>query len=423
MLRGALRKLHQCKANFTPVGISAMEDFIGRGDRRIGAVIKRAWELGATNDAWWQSQEQAFQAWTQAIAGERGGAGSSLSPAAGGRWAWSLGGCAAAGRPPRCRHCFSSAPGGELCLLVVSCVFWMLLLPACCCRVRHGLEVSAGGERGVGCAGAPGELAGQVVMRWGSGWDLHVTCRQGASVLLPQRAACCDAKGSTAPLVWVSDGSAHGRWGCRATAGTASRAAVARDGSTAAIWRVSGAGRVGSTWQERHGRGPVDMRQADDAVPGEVEVVVVVRGTHKPAASACASLRPPMQMSGWMRRSRGTTSTQVRLGCRPLWRLPQRARQTGHSSHSSPTTARALVRRRPGFLGSIAWLPPAGPPLLPAAGISKWWLKADLQRALEAATVPDCSHSGAAGGGGGAGRHGVPSAADACNRGCCGRRF
>ena len=30
-----------------------MEDFIGRGDRRIGSVIRRAWELGATNDAWW----------------------------------------------------------------------------------------------------------------------------------------------------------------------------------------------------------------------------------------------------------------------------------------------------------------------------------------------------------------------------------
>jgi len=27
-------------------------------------------------------------------------------------------------------------------------------------------------------------------------------------------------------------------------------------------------------------------------------------------------------------------------------------------------------------------------------GIEKWWLKADLQRALEATTVPDCSHSG-----------------------------
>jgi hypothetical protein len=52
MLRAAFSRLHQVKANYTPVGISAMEDFIGRGDRRIGAVIKRAWELGATNDAW-----------------------------------------------------------------------------------------------------------------------------------------------------------------------------------------------------------------------------------------------------------------------------------------------------------------------------------------------------------------------------------
>jgi hypothetical protein len=30
-----------------------MEDFIGRGDRSISPVIKRAWELGATNDGWW----------------------------------------------------------------------------------------------------------------------------------------------------------------------------------------------------------------------------------------------------------------------------------------------------------------------------------------------------------------------------------
>ncbi|KAI3428063.1 hypothetical protein D9Q98_006447 [Chlorella vulgaris] len=68
MLRSAFSRLHQVKANYTPVGISAMEDFIGRGDRRIGAVIKRAWELGATNDAWWQSEKQCFDAWSQAIA-------------------------------------------------------------------------------------------------------------------------------------------------------------------------------------------------------------------------------------------------------------------------------------------------------------------------------------------------------------------
>lgn len=68
LLREALRPLHQVKANFTPVRISAMEDFIGRGDRRLGAVVRRAWELGATNDAWWASQDAAFAAWDQAIA-------------------------------------------------------------------------------------------------------------------------------------------------------------------------------------------------------------------------------------------------------------------------------------------------------------------------------------------------------------------
>jgi hypothetical protein len=47
---------------------AAFEDFIGRGDRRIGAVIQRAWELGATNDAWWQNADACYQAWSQAIA-------------------------------------------------------------------------------------------------------------------------------------------------------------------------------------------------------------------------------------------------------------------------------------------------------------------------------------------------------------------
>ncbi|PSC72413.1 Radical SAM domain [Micractinium conductrix] len=66
MLRKAMYKLFQVKANFTPVNISAMEDFIGRGDRSIGRVIHRAWQLGATNDVWWQSEEAAFNAWSQA---------------------------------------------------------------------------------------------------------------------------------------------------------------------------------------------------------------------------------------------------------------------------------------------------------------------------------------------------------------------
>lgn len=68
MLREALRQLPQVKANFTPVRISAMEDFVARGDRRVSEVIRRAWELGATNDGWWQSEENAHAAWTQAIA-------------------------------------------------------------------------------------------------------------------------------------------------------------------------------------------------------------------------------------------------------------------------------------------------------------------------------------------------------------------
>ncbi|NER81478.1 MAG: DUF2344 domain-containing protein, partial [Leptolyngbya sp. SIO1D8] len=55
------------KSNFTDVRISAMEDFVGRGDRRLAAVVKRAWELGAGMDAWWESLDRAFDAWTQAI--------------------------------------------------------------------------------------------------------------------------------------------------------------------------------------------------------------------------------------------------------------------------------------------------------------------------------------------------------------------
>lgn len=55
------------KVNFTDVRISAMEDFVGRGDRRLAAVVKRAWELGAGMDAWWESLDKAYSAWAQAI--------------------------------------------------------------------------------------------------------------------------------------------------------------------------------------------------------------------------------------------------------------------------------------------------------------------------------------------------------------------
>ncbi len=67
LLRQALRSLRGVKTNFTDVRISAMENFVGRGDRRLSAVVLRAWQLGAGMDAWWENMEQAFNAWTQAI--------------------------------------------------------------------------------------------------------------------------------------------------------------------------------------------------------------------------------------------------------------------------------------------------------------------------------------------------------------------
>ncbi len=68
LLRQEFRSIRGLKANFTDVRISAMEDFVGRGDRRLSAVVKRAWELGAGMDAWWESLDRAYAAWTQAIA-------------------------------------------------------------------------------------------------------------------------------------------------------------------------------------------------------------------------------------------------------------------------------------------------------------------------------------------------------------------
>ncbi|XQQ07387.1 MAG: TIGR03960 family B12-binding radical SAM protein [Leptolyngbya sp. IPPAS B-1204] len=67
LLRQELRTVPGTKANFTDVRISAMEDFVGRGDRRLAAVVRRAWELGAGMDAWWESLDRAFAAWAQAI--------------------------------------------------------------------------------------------------------------------------------------------------------------------------------------------------------------------------------------------------------------------------------------------------------------------------------------------------------------------
>jgi radical SAM family uncharacterized protein/radical SAM-linked protein len=68
LLKAEFRPIRGLKVNFTDVRISAMEDFVGRGDRRLAPVIYRAWQLGAGMDAWWESLERAYGAWSQAIA-------------------------------------------------------------------------------------------------------------------------------------------------------------------------------------------------------------------------------------------------------------------------------------------------------------------------------------------------------------------
>jgi radical SAM family uncharacterized protein/radical SAM-linked protein len=67
LLRREFRNLRGVKVNYTDVRISAMEDFIGRGDRTLGKVVKRAWELGAGMDSWYDNADKAFAAWGQAI--------------------------------------------------------------------------------------------------------------------------------------------------------------------------------------------------------------------------------------------------------------------------------------------------------------------------------------------------------------------
>ena len=68
LLREEFRRIRGVKVNYTDVRISAMEDFVGRGDRRLAPVVRRAWELGAGMDSWWENLDQAFGAWEQAIA-------------------------------------------------------------------------------------------------------------------------------------------------------------------------------------------------------------------------------------------------------------------------------------------------------------------------------------------------------------------
>jgi radical SAM family uncharacterized protein/radical SAM-linked protein len=67
LLKSEFRRLRNVKYNFTDVRISAMEDFLGRGDRNLSAVIRGAWQLGAGMDAWFENAERAFTAWETAI--------------------------------------------------------------------------------------------------------------------------------------------------------------------------------------------------------------------------------------------------------------------------------------------------------------------------------------------------------------------
>ncbi|MBD2134332.1 TIGR03960 family B12-binding radical SAM protein [Sphaerospermopsis sp. FACHB-1094] len=68
LLRQEFRRIRNVKVNFTDIRLSAMEDFIGRGDRSLGKVLLRAWQLGAGMDSWYDSVETAFKAWGEAIA-------------------------------------------------------------------------------------------------------------------------------------------------------------------------------------------------------------------------------------------------------------------------------------------------------------------------------------------------------------------
>ncbi|MEH1942583.1 MAG: TIGR03960 family B12-binding radical SAM protein [Nostoc sp.] len=68
LLRQEFRRIKGVKVNFTDVRISAMEDFVGRGDRNLGKVVRRAWELGAGMDSWYENLDRAFSAWGDAIA-------------------------------------------------------------------------------------------------------------------------------------------------------------------------------------------------------------------------------------------------------------------------------------------------------------------------------------------------------------------
>ena len=67
LLKEKLRTLKSIKANFTDLRFSAIENFLCRGDRRLAEVIEAAWKAGAGMDAWFESLDAAYKAWSKAI--------------------------------------------------------------------------------------------------------------------------------------------------------------------------------------------------------------------------------------------------------------------------------------------------------------------------------------------------------------------
>ncbi len=67
ILRQRFAGMRFLKVNYTDVRLSAMEDFIGRGDQRLAPVIEAAWRSGAGMDAWFDIIERTHGAWCEAI--------------------------------------------------------------------------------------------------------------------------------------------------------------------------------------------------------------------------------------------------------------------------------------------------------------------------------------------------------------------
>jgi hypothetical protein len=64
LLRAGLRR-KGTKVSWQDPDTSLLEAALSRGDRRLGSVIRRAWELGATFDAW--NEHFDFEKWRRAF--------------------------------------------------------------------------------------------------------------------------------------------------------------------------------------------------------------------------------------------------------------------------------------------------------------------------------------------------------------------